>query len=117
MKKELNCNFVEEEENSDFDDFIDYNELEEEREIVDETINNNENIKNSDVYQYFTNILTFLKNNNPNIIDNFYNSLNINDKNNLENLMHTRQVKIKYKNEEYSVPRRTLHIIRNNSSQ
>ena len=31
--------------------------------------------------------------------------------------MHTRQVKIKYKNEEYSVPRRTLHIIRNNSSQ
>ena len=117
MKKELNCNFVEEDENSDYDDFIDYNELEEEREIVDETINNNENIKNSDVYQYFTNILTFLKNNNPNIIDNFYNSLNINDKNNLENLMHTRQVKIKYKNEEYSVPRRTLHIIRNNSSQ
>ena len=117
MKKELNCNFVEEEENSDFDDFIDYNELEEEREIVDETINNNENIKNSDVYQYFTNTLNFLKNYNQGLIDNFYNSLNNNDKKTLENLIHTRQVKINYKNEEYSIPRRTVKIRRNITPQ
>jgi hypothetical protein len=117
MKKELNCNFVEEEENSDFDDFIDYNELEEEREIVDETINNNENIKNSDVYQYFTNTLNFLKNYNQGLIDNFYNSLGVNDKKTLEHLIHTRQVKINYKNEEYSIPRRTVKIRRNNISQ
>ena len=117
MKKELNCNFVEEEENSDFDDFIDYNELEEEREIVDETINNNENIKNSDVYQYFTNTLNFLKNYNQGLIDNFYNSLNNNDKKTLENLLHTRQVKINYKNEEYSIPRRTVKIRRNITPQ
>ena len=117
MKKELNCNFVEEEENSDFDDFIDYNELEEEREIVDETINDNENIKNSDVYQYFTNTLNFLKNYNQGLIDNFYNSLGVNDKKTLEHLIHTRQVKINYKNEEYSIPRRTVKIRRNNISQ
>ena len=117
MKKELNCNFVEEDENSDYDDFIDYNELEEEREIVDETINNNENIKNSDVYQYFTNTLNFLKNYNQGLIDNFYNSLNNNDKKTLENLIHTRQVKINYKNEEYSIPRRTVKIRRNITPQ
>ena len=111
MKKELNCNFVEEDENSD-SDFIDYIELEDEKELVDETINDNENIKNSDIYQYFTNTMKNLENYDKNLVDNFVHSLSDLNKNALENLIHTRQVKINYKEEEIYIPRRTVKIKR-----
>ena len=113
MKKELNCNFVEEEENSD--DFIDYIPLENEKELVDETINENENIKNSDIYQYFTNAMKNLENYDKNLVDNFVHSLSEQNKNALENLIHTRQVKINYKEEEIFIPRRTVKIKRTNN--
>ena len=113
MKKELNCNFVEEEENSD--DFIDYIPLENEKELVDETINENENIKNSDIYQYFTNAMKNLENYDKNLVDNFVHSLSEPNKNALENLIHTRQVKINYKEEEIFIPRRTVKIKRTNN--
>ena len=111
MKKELNCNFVEEDENSD-SDFIDFIELEDEKELVDETINDNENIKNSDIYQYFTNTMKNLENYDKNLVDNFVHSLSDLNKNALENLIHTRQVKINYKEEEIYIPRRTVKIKR-----
>ena len=114
MKKELNCNFVEEDENSD-SDFIDYIELEDEKELIDEKINDNENIKNSDIYQYFTNTMKNLENYDKNLVDNFVHSLSEQNKNALENLIHTRQVKINYKEEEIFIPRRTVKIKRTNN--
>ena len=78
MKKELNCNFVEEEESSDDDDedFEDFDEYEDKKKEIENAIKEISDINNSDIYQYFTNSMKNLEEINKPIVINFINSLN-----------------------------------------
>jgi hypothetical protein len=115
MKKELDCNFVEEEESSDDDeeDFEDSDEYEDVKKETENTIKEISEINNSDVYEYFTNSMKNLEEINKPIVLNFINSLNEIEKKNLENIIHTRQVKVNYNDQTIYIPRRTVKIIRN----
>ena len=115
MKKELDCNFVEEEESSDDDeeDFEDSDEYEDVKKETENTIKEISDINNSDVYEYFTNSMKNLEEINKPIVLNFINSLNEIEKKNLENIIHTRQVKVNYNDQTIYIPRRTVKIIRN----
>ena len=113
MKKELKCNFVEEEESSDDDeDFEDSDESEDKKKEIDKIIKEISNINNSDIYQYFTNSMKNLEEINKPIVINFINSLSDIEKKNLENIIHTRQILINYNNQIFYIPRRTVKIKR-----
>ena len=114
MKKELNCNFVEEEESSDDDDedFEDFDEYEDKKKEIENAIKEISDINNSDIYQYFTNSMKNLEEINKPIVINFINSLNDVEKKNLENIIHTRQIQINYNNQIFYIPRRTVIIKR-----
>ena len=110
MKKELNCNFVE-------DENIEEEEEEEEEEVdiefndkVENILENNDNIKNCDEFKYFTQIMKFTSEKDSDIY-NFviegYKKSNI-----LEELFKVRNIKIKYNDKEFMVPRKTVKIIR-----
>ena len=114
MKKELNCNFVEEEESSDDDDedFEDFDEYEDKTKKIENAIKEISDINNSDIYQYFTNSMKNLEEINKSIVINFINSLNDVEKKNLENIIHTRQIQINYNSQIFYIPRRTVIIKR-----
>ena len=80
---------------------------------TDNTIKGISEINNSDVYEYFTNSMKNLEEINKPIVLNFINSLNEIEKKNLENIIHTRQVKVNYNDQTIYIPRRTVKIIRN----
>jgi hypothetical protein len=111
MKKETNCNFIEEneddEEEDDEDDDED-EELEEIRDIVHDILNENENIKNADEYKYFYNIMNDLKTND----NNSYKLLSNNLKGKLEELLLLRNISINYKGKYFMVPRKTVKILK-----
>jgi hypothetical protein len=111
MKKETNCNFIEEneddEEEDDEDDDED-EELEEIRDIVHDILNENENIKNADEYKYFYNIMNDMKTND----NNSYKLLSDNLKGKLEELLLLRTISINYKGKQFTVPRKTLKILK-----
>ena len=110
MKKELNCNFVEEEEKEDDDedgeiDFIFNNK-------VELALSGNQNIKNSDEFKYFTQIMKNIKEKDEEIYNTLINdSFNGNDST-INELYKIRNIKIKYNDKEYTVPRRTVRIKR-----
>ena len=112
MKKELHCNFVDEEEDKDDDLFdegeIDFNFINK----VDLALSGNQNIQNSDEFKYFAQIMKNVKEKDPET----YNALIDDDMNGDDNIINDlcklRNIKIIYKNKEYTVPRRTVRIKR-----
>ena len=111
MKKETNCNFINENENEeeeeDEDDDED-EEIEEIKDIIHDILHPNEEIKKADEYQYFCNIMNDLKNNDKDI----YNILNDNFKGELERLLLVRNINITYQGKQLIVPRKTVKIIK-----
>ena len=109
MKKEIKCNFVEEEEN----------EEEEEEESDDDEFNSNidqalscsNNFKLSDEFEFFSKVMKNIKENDKAI----YDFLSVKSKNAIivaEELAQMRNINIKYNEKEYTVPRKTVRIIR-----
>jgi hypothetical protein len=113
MKKELKCNFVEDE------DIEEDEEEEEEEEMdsefgdkVENILANNDNINNCDEFKYFTQVMKFTSEKDTDIYNyviDGYKKSNI-----LEELFKVRNIKIKYNNKEFMVPRKTVKIIRKN---
>ena len=105
MKRETNCNFIEESEYEEEED-EDSEELEDFKETIKEIFSENENIKNADEYSYFGGIINELKK-----TDNkTYEALNTSFGGKLEELMQIRNIKINYKGKDYKVPRKTVQI-------
>ena len=109
MKKEIKCNFVEEEEN----------EEEEEEESDDDEFNSNidqalscsNNFKLSDEFEFFSKVMKNIKENDKTT----YDFLSVKSKNAIivaEELSRMRNINIKYNEKEYTVPRKTVRIIR-----
>ena len=115
MKKELNCNFVTEDENNDEEE----EEEEEEDEIdiefnekVESILNGNDNIKNSDEFKYYTQVMRLVKEKDIDIYNSILEEVHENTTKLLDNLFKVRNITIKYKNKELTVPRKTLKIIK-----
>lgn len=112
MKKEMKCNFVESDED----------EYEEEEEEIDDEFNEkvetalslSENINSSDEFQFFSKIMMYFKETEKDIYDHLIQQNSTNKRNLLEDLLKVRNIKIKYNNKEFTVPRKTVIIKRNN---
>jgi hypothetical protein len=114
MKKELNCNFVEdnndedEEEEEEEDDDVDL----EFNEKVENILNGNDNIKNSDEFKYFTQVMKFTKEKDTDLYNSILQEINEETTNIMENLFKVRNIKIKYNDKEFTVPRKTVKIVK-----
>ena len=112
MKKEIKCNFLEESEEEDEDD--EQNESEDEEELninIEQALNINDNLKNSDEFKFFSKILINIKENDKMSFD-FILSKMKNGIAVLEEYSRLRTIKVKYKEKEYTVPRKIVKIIR-----
>ena len=107
MKKETNCNFIEEPEFEEEEE-----EEEEDLEDIKLTIQGilceNENIKNADEYKYFCEIVNEMKKSDKNTYDVLNGSFN----GQLEDLLLVRNININYKGKEFKVPRKTVKILK-----
>ena len=115
MGKELKCNFVEEEESEDedYDDnqFEDYDDKAEIRDLVSRIINP---LKDEDEYKVFKNTIDTFSKKNPNLINEWKDSLNNLEKNALNKILNTIRINLTVKDKNYSVPRKIVTIKRNN---
>ena len=114
MKKELECNFVEENEDnedneSDNDD--DWFEDDEFHNNIEQALSANENIKSSDEFKFFSEIIKNIKENDKPIYE-FILSKIKSGENLLERICQIRNIKVKYNNKELTVPRKIVKIIR-----
>ena len=113
MEKELNCNFIEDddhEENEEEDEEIDV----EFNEKIEKILLGDNNINNSDEFKYFTQVMRLIKENNSNIYNTIIEQTLKGKEEILENLYKIRNIKVKYNNKELTVPRKTVKIIRTN---
>ena len=110
LKKETKWNFIDE--NDEFDEEEDL-EYYSDKNNINKSINQIDNINNSDVYENFTTTMKHLKELKKQLVLNFVNSLFNSDKKILENLIHTREVETNYNNQKIYIPRRTVKIKRN----
>ena len=112
MKKETNCNFVNENGNSEEDEEEeedDYDEDEEFNADIEKALKGNDNIKNSDEFKFFSDFIKNLKENDKDLYNFFVNRI---EGKVIEELSLVRNIQIKYKDKEFTVPRKTVKIIR-----
>jgi len=115
MKKEIRCNFVEENELEDEEEEEDdYNDSDEEfNSNIEQALSNSDNIKNSDEFQFFSKVINDIKNNDKEVYEYIVNKFNDGSKL-MEELTKVRNIKIIYDNKEFTVPRKTVKIIKKN---
>ena len=115
MRKELKCNFVEEEESEEEycedNQFEDYDDKAEIRDLVSRIINP---LKDEDEFKIFKNTIDNFTKKNPNLFNEWDNSLNNIEKNTLNKILNTIRINLSVKDKNYSVPRKIVTIKRNN---
>ena len=107
MKKEINCNFIEEQENEEEEDEED-EDMEEVKETINNILNENENIKNANEYKFFSETINNIKNNDNKIFE----IISQGFKGIIDELLLLRSININYKGKQFEVPRKTVKIIR-----
>ena len=112
MKKELKCNFVEdeneEEEEEEEDDEIDYDFNED----VENILSGDNNINNSDEFKFFSQVMKYIRENDQEIYNRLITECLSGHSNFIEELFKIRNIKIKYNNKEFTVPRKTVKIVK-----
>ena len=114
MKRELKCNFVEEdnneeeEEEEEEDDEID----QEFNEKVENILGGDNNINNSDEFKYYTDVMKYIKETDNDIYNFIINEIPNGNPNIIEDLFKVRNIKIKYNDKELTIPRKTVKIVR-----
>lgn len=114
MKKETNCNFVNENGNDEDEEEEeeDFSEDDEEFDAdIEKALKGNDNIKNSDEFKFFSDVMKNLKENDKEIYEFMIKRMNQGEKI-LDDLSKVRNIKIKYHDKEFTVPRKTVKIIR-----
>ena len=112
MKKELKCNFVEEEyneeeeEDEDNETNIDFNEK------VENALAGNNNINNCDEFKYYTQVMKLIRENDSDIYNYILKETSSGNSNIIEELFKIRNIKINYNNKEFTVPRKTVKIVK-----
>lgn len=111
MRKELKCNFVEdedEEEEEEEDDEIDT----EFNDKVEQVLSGNDSINSCDEFKYYTQVMKFIKGSDQEIYNFLVQESTYSSGNYVEELFKVRNIKIKYNDKEFTVPRKTVRIIR-----
>ena len=109
MKKETNCNFIDDQDNEEEEDEEDEDDdLEEIRDSTKDILFENENIKNADEYKFFAEIINDIKNNDNKTFE----LLNGAYKGRIDELLLIRNININYKGKQFNVPRKTVKIVR-----
>ena len=115
MKRELNCNFVdddkeeeEEEEEEDYEDEIDF----EFNENVENILYGDNNINNSDEFKFYSQVMKYIKENDQDIYNHILDEIGNNNSYIIEDLFKIRNIKIVYNNKEYTVPRKTVKLVK-----
>ena len=114
MKKELKCNFVEEEideeeeEEEEDEQNIDFNDK------VENILSVNENINNCDEFKYYTQVMKYIRDNDSEIYNYLLKETTSGKTNIMEELFKVRNIKITYNNKDFTVPRKTVKIIKRN---
>ena len=113
MKKETECNFVEEDEENEFDkdDDDDLFEDDEYHNNIEQALSTNENIKLSDEFKFFSEIIKNIKENDKDTYEYIISRIKSGEKF-LETITKIRNIKVKYNNKEFTVPRKIVKIIR-----
>ena len=113
MKKELKCNFVEdendeeEEEEEEEEINIDFNEK------VENVLICNENINNCDEFKYYTQVMKYIRENDPEMYSHLQKETsNLGRTSVMEQLFKVRNIKITYNNKDFTVPRKTVKIVK-----
>ena len=113
MKKELKCNFVEdendeeEEEEEEEEINIDFNEK------VENVLSCNENINNCDEFKYYTQVMKFIRENDPEMYSHLQKETSNSGRTSvMEQLFKVRNIKITYNNKDFTVPRKTVKIVK-----
>ena len=114
MKKELKCNFVEEEndeeeeEEEEDEQNIDFNDK------VENILSVNENINNCDEFKYYTQVMKYIRDNDSEMYNYLLKETTSGKTNIMEELFKVRNIKITYNNKDFTVPRKTVKIIKRN---
>ena len=113
MKKETNCNFVNENnEEDEEEEEEDFSEDEDEfNSDIEKALKGNDNINNSDEFKFFSDVIKNIKENEQDVYQYIINRVDKGGRA-VEDLFHVRNIKIKYNNREFTVPRKTVKIIR-----
>ena len=113
MKKETNCNFVNENnEEDEEEEEEDFSEDEDEfNSDIEKALKGNDNINNSDEFKFFSDVIKNIKENEQDVYQYIINRVDKGGRT-VEDLFHVRNIKIKYNNREFTVPRKTVKIIR-----
>ena len=113
MKKETECNFVEEDEENevDKDEDDDLFEDDEYHNNIEQALSTNENIKISDEFKFFSEIIKNIKENDKDTYEYIISRIKSGEKF-LETITKIRNIKVKYNNKEFTVPRKIVKIIR-----
>ena len=114
MKKETNCNFVQDNDNDEEDEEEEEDSFEEDEEFnsdIDKALKGNDNIKNSDEFKFFSNVIKNIKERDKDLYSYLVNMIDKGEKI-VDDLSFVRNIKIKYKEREFTVPRKTVKIIR-----
>ena len=107
MKRETDCNFIEEDKEEEDEEDED-DDIEEVKDLAQEILDANENIKNADEYKFFSEVIKDIKNNDQDT----FKLLNNNWRGKLDELLFVRNVNITYKGKQYFVPRKTVRIVK-----
>ena len=112
MKKELRCNFIEDENSEEEEEEEEIEEVDDNfSSFIEQAVNVNNNIKSCDEFEFFSKVVKDIKENDKQVID-FISESTKNGIAVMEELSELRNIKIVYKNKEYTVPRKTVKIIR-----
>ena len=129
MKKDIDCNFVEENEEDDdmeswnnngqnmIRNYFQKNYYELCMELQDEDdplFAFGETFKNQDEFYYFQQLLENVQKMDNNLYQKFCENLTPSEMHNLQELVHVRNVSVQYNNTLINVPRRTIKIKRKN---
>ena len=113
MKRELKCNFVEEDNEEDEEEEEEEDEIDQEFiDKVETILGGDNNINNSDEFKYFTDVMKYIRETDIDIYNFIIQEIPNGNSNIIEDLFKVRIIKIKYNDKELTVPRRTIKIIR-----
>ena len=113
MKKELKCNFVEEDNEEEEEEEEEEEQTNDFNEKVENVLSVNENINNCDEFKYYTQVMKYVRDNDPDIYNNYLLKETTSGKTNImEELFKVRNIKITYNNKDFTVPRKTVKIIK-----
>ena len=112
-EEEIQCDFIECEENEEISKNIENEPDKYFENAVKISLKNYENVNKCDEFKIFNDTFHSIKNIDENLMNEIMNDFDKNETSIVYNLLHVRNIKVEYNGEKFEIPRRTLKIKRN----